>query len=348
MTPLSESTVSPAGESLDESRPWRAIPVYVVAPIKRRYWLHLGLFLATVLTTLMVGARMQDHFAHGEMFLDLDTGRFSDFLLPISWIWADPKRLILGIPFSFTLMLILFAHEMGHFVYCVRHRIEATLPFFIPSPTFIGTFGAVIRVRSHFPSRRALFDVGIAGPIGGMLVVIPAMIFGIFLSKPTVLTPGLTFSTPAIFNLGGRLLLPEVSRPLLQFLLPHPVLVAAWFGAFITLLNLLPGGQLDGGHILYSLWPARHRPITIVLAVTLIVAGLFAWTGWILWGVILLVLRRHPEVNSTASLGFGRLILAGVALLFLAGTFMLNPFPGDSLIHQLLASPPGPSLRTSP
>ena len=142
--------------------------VYVVRPPKPRYALHAMLFLATIFTTLVVGARMEFNFLRG--LPPFYTGEGSLPLFPIRWA-LHPSHLVLGIPFSFSLMLILLAHEMGHYLCCRYYGVHATLPFFIPFPSLIGTMGAFIRIRSPIRSRSALFDIGIAGPIAGFLPI---------------------------------------------------------------------------------------------------------------------------------------------------------------------------------
>ena len=300
---------------------------YAAAPAKPRLWLHLLLFLLTVLTTLMVGAELQANFLQGLTVME------SDFFLPVLWIFEHPQRLLLGIPFCLTLMLILFAHEMGHYIYCRKHKVDATLPFFIPSPFFIGTFGAVIRIRAPIPNRRILFDIGIAGPIAGMLVAIPAAVIGTVLSKHLGTKPDEALATPLFIHDIVALVRHGVAQPAMEHLLPHPILIAAWIGGLVTVLNLLPGGQLDGGHILYALIPRWHKAITTGVALGFLGMGFFFWPGWILWGAVLLYLRQHPEIPETLSLGKTRSMLALVALLLFVGTFMFRPFPSppDSL-----------------
>ena len=137
----------------------------------RPYWLHLLLLLLTLLTTLIVGARLQFNFDHNLPAFTTET--FALPLFPLKWIWHQPSRLVMGIPFCTTLMGILLAHEMGHYLLCEKNRVFATLPFFIPAPTLIGTLGAFIRIKSPIRSRQALFDIGIAGPIAGFLIALP-------------------------------------------------------------------------------------------------------------------------------------------------------------------------------
>src|SRR5207302_3173417 len=169
-------------------------------PVRQRYWLHILLLLATCFTTLVVGARMEFNFLN-----NLPPFAFGNETVPffrIGWILQQPSRLLLGIPFSATLLIILLAHEMGHYLLCRYYRVRATLPFFIPAPTLIGTLGAVIRIKAPIRSRAALFDIGIAGPIAGFVVAVATLAVAMNLSKP--LAPGvgasdLQLGFPAIF-----------------------------------------------------------------------------------------------------------------------------------------------------
>ncbi len=153
--------------------------MYVVWHSKPRYWLHVLLFLGSIFTTLVVGAHMQFNFQHN--LPAFTVGNEFIPLFPVGWVLAQPLRLLLGIPFSATLLLILLAHEMGHYVCCRYYNVDATLPFFIPAPTLIGTMGAVIRIRSAIRSRNALFDIGIAGPIAGFVVAVFTLLVALFL-----------------------------------------------------------------------------------------------------------------------------------------------------------------------
>ena len=304
---------------------------WVVQPPGRPYWLHTLLFLLTVLTTLIVGARLQQNFAAGDSLFLADNSFF-----PVQWLWQDPQRLLSGIPFSATLLGILLAHEMGHFVYSVKHGVYATLPFFLPVPSPIGTFGAFIKIKSPFRSRAALLDIGIAGPIAGFLVAVPAAAIGLGLSQHV--PPGFEqknqIGIPLIFNLihwtfetvnGGA---GQIPLHLTAF---HPVALAAWVGMLATSLNLLPGGQLDGGHILFAWSAEAHRNITRVAIVLLVPMALFLWTGWIIWVFGLWLTRRHPPVPQWPDLDVSRRRLLIAALAIFVLTLMPTPIPGGGL-----------------
>jgi membrane-associated protease RseP (regulator of RpoE activity) len=306
--------------------------VFVAPPApNRRYWLHILLLLITLFTTLVVGARLQYNFAH-----DLPAFTDDSVVLPLfhlQWLARHPSDIFLGIPFSLTLMGILLAHELGHFILARRNGVDATLPFFIPAPTLIGTFGAVIRIKSPIRSRQALFDIGIAGPIAGFLVAVPVLFWGLALSKPmppTAFDSSLILGYPLIFNLVYRAVAPLMphAAPLGSLYL-HPVGVAAWVGMLATALNLLPGGQLDGGHITYAVAPRAHRWVTWASILALIPLGIHFWPGWLVWAVILgFTGLRHPNVPKWPPLDRNRRALALLAVLMLLLTFALTPIRG--------------------
>src|SRR6267143_1255468 len=238
---------------------YRPSEIYLPRPQKRRYWLHILLFLATVFTTLVVGARMEFNFQNNQPAFSMNDDALPFF--PARWALAEPSRLLLGLPFAATLLLILLAHEMGHYLYCRYYGVYATLPFFIPAPTLIGTLGAVIRIRSPIRSRNALFDIGIAGPIAGFVVAVATLLVALALSKPAPSGLGpsdLELGYPLIFHLVHWMMAavapihPVAALPLDRVYL-HPMAVASWGGMIATALNLLPSGQLDGGHIIYAL-----------------------------------------------------------------------------------------------
>lgn len=271
------------------------------------------LFLATVVTTLGAGAMM----AGADPF-------------------TDPVALVEGVPFSAALLVILLAHEFSHYITSHRHGVRASLPMFIPAPTLAGTFGAVIRIESPIPDRRSLLEIGIAGPLAGFLVAVPIAVAGLNLShvaQNTGAAAGAGAGGATAIGLGSSLLFTLLERLVLgqlpenASLVLHPVAFAAWIGLFVTAINLLPVGQLDGGHVLYAL--AGRRQEGISRAVVLVLAPLgFLWWGWFLWGGMLLLMGpRHPPVLAEQSpLGTRERVLGVIAALLLLLTLAPAPF----------------------
>ncbi|HEY7352841.1 MAG TPA: site-2 protease family protein [Terriglobales bacterium] len=306
---------------------------------KQRYWLHTVLLLVTFFTTLVVGAHLQWNYLHGRSPFSVEGDIF-----PVIWALQD-GHLLLGLPFSLSLMLILLAHEMGHYLFCVRYGVSATLPFFIPFPTLIGTLGAFIRIKSPLRSRSVLFDIGIAGPIAGFIVALFVLIFSLGLSRvapPGAGPPDIQLGYPLIFNLVRELLVGTgfaqgIAHVPFASLDVHPVAIAAWVGMFATALNLLPGGQLDGGHIVFAVSPRAHKTISRLTILVLIPLAVYFWTGWLVWAVLLrLSGMRHPSVPKWPGISRGRLWLAAIALLMLVLTFSYIPISLQNQPQSLL------------
>jgi len=314
--------------------------VWVVHRPRQRYWLHALLLALTICTTLIVGARMQFNFEHNQDVFTLDDNSLDFF--PLSWAFAKPSNLLKGIPFSLTLMTILMAHEMGHYLMCRYYRVSTTLPLFIPFPTLIGTMGAFIRIRSPIRSRVALFDIGVAGPIAGFVVALSALPFALGMSHVSHIASRadrIELGYPLIFHFIHQLIVWIVpshsiaARPLSAVSL-HPVAIAAWVGMFATALNLLPGGQLDGGHIIFSIAPRAHRYISIATIAAMIPAAYYLWVGWLLWAVLLgISAMRHPHVEEEPRIVGHRRWVAAFALAMLVMTFTPAPFANSSFQH---------------
>lgn len=309
------------------------MPVWLPQAPPRRYWLHALLLLLTCFTTLVMGARMQYNFAHNQPALSFNDESIPYF--PASWFVTHPARILAGAPFAIAVMLFFLAHEMGHYLCCLRYGIYATLPFFIPMPTPIGTMGAVILIRSRIRSRTALFDVAVAGPIAGFVVATLLLVFSLGLAKPLphgAAAPDYELTYPLIFKLAhaalGWMSIAHGTRALpLERLLLHPVAIAAWVGMFATALNLLPGGQLDGGHIVFSLVPRAHKFVSRLTILILLSMAYYFWTGWFLWAILLqLSSFRHPQVAGWPRVSGGRAWLAVFALLMLVLTLAPAPF----------------------
>jgi membrane-associated protease RseP (regulator of RpoE activity) len=266
-------------------------------------------------------------------------------LWPWGWLADHPELYITGWSFSFTLLGILLIHEFGHYFACRAHHIRVTLPWVLPAPTLSGTCGAVIQIRSRIPTRNALMDLGIYGPLAGYIASAVAIAVGFVLSVDAPAN-----APAAIVRFGGEPLTIRIIHHLLRQwdtqipsfnnIAPHPVLVAGWIGLFITALNLIPGGQLDGGHVLYAISPRVHRVVTNCLPFILIVAGAVFWVGWILWGIFLMIpALRHPHVPLETGLHRGRLVLGVIGLVIFLLTFTPTPFYNNSLMHFLHPDP---------
>jgi membrane-associated protease RseP (regulator of RpoE activity) len=275
--PASVSSDAPHGE-------WTA------QRFRHRYWIHALLLLVTLATTTLVGG------LHYLSFLsDFGARSFAERDL-LSYIWPQ------GLWYSGTLLLILGAHEMGHYFACRYHQVDATLPYFLPAPLpLTGTIGAFIRIREAFPNRRILFDIGVAGPLAGFVLLVPALFLGLAMSTIAPLPAdfsGFALGEPLLFRAAARLVWGSV--PDGYSINMHPMVFAAWFGLFATALNLMPFGQLDGGHIAYS---ALGRRSTIISLLTIAVAvGLtFLSSSWTVVTVMMIVMllafgARHPSV----------------------------------------------------
>ena len=308
------------------------IRVVRARPLRQRYWLHILLFVATLLSTLCVGAKLQDDFNHNVWPFANDD--------PWSWVLEDWHRLKLGIPFAACLLAILTAHEFGHYILCRRRGVQATLPFFIPFPSLIGTLGAVIRLRSPIHSRKDLFDIGIAGPIAGFVVALPILFVSLLHSRPLTIAPTEDWPVlgfPLIFDIARWFLAVVGSDAAAAHLSATqlylaPTAVAAWVGMLATALNLLPAGQLDGGHIIFALNPRAHRLVSQLCILALLILSWNYWVGWITWAIILRVIgNRHPEVPLQPGLGRKSRVLALFAALMLAFTLMTAPIKGKTL-----------------
>jgi len=296
------------------------------ARFRDRYWLNAVLFAITLASTTAVGASMQMFFDRNLPF-DL----YQSFMM-YPELCCHPSALLAGLPFSLTLLTILMAHELGHYLAALRYGVNASLPYFLPSP-FPGTFGAFIHLRSPICSKRALFDIGVAGPLAGFVFLLPALSIGLAFSKviPGIANQGsLQFGVPGLEWLLGKLIFPGVAASDIYL---HPGAPAAWVGMPATALNLLPIGRLDGGHVVYAFFPRRHGKISVAISLLLLPLGAASfidqrrfWSGWLLWGLVLLLFgRRHPMVYDRGELDHGRRKLALLALLIFLLCFTFVP-----------------------
>jgi Zn-dependent protease len=256
-------------------------------------------------------------------------------LLPetIERVWRDPALLRFGLAFSLPTLFVLLCHELGHWAACRRHGLRATPPYFLPAPVGLGTFGAFIRIRSPIRDRRQLLDVGVSGPIAGFVALLPILACGVAWSEPAALADAARPGEPILLYLpGGSLLLAGLTRafhgglPAGWILDPHPLLLAGWVGLFVTMLNLLPLAQLDGGHILHAVAGRAPRSRVAWLFAILVALG-FVWPGWWVWSVLVLLMGlRHPRLADEATpLDRGRRRLAALALAIFVAGFMPTP-----------------------
>jgi membrane-associated protease RseP (regulator of RpoE activity) len=314
--------------------------VYTAAaprPVRPRYARAFVLFVLTFLTTTTLGPIMVQ-LCRTDM-----TALSGPWLSPalVRQVWSDPALLRLGLAFSVPALLILFAHEMGHYVACQLYGLPCTLPYFLPVPINFGTFGAFIRIKSPIRSKQELFDVGIAGPIAGFLALIPFLLWGIAHSAPARLvlaSPGADeLLTPSLY-LPGRCLAILLATWLFHGRLEpgmilnlHPVALAAWLGLLATSINLLPLGQLDGGHVLYAATGRLQRRLALPFWIVLGLMG-FLWLGWLVWCVIILMIGLyHPPVGDEGTpLDPFRRKLAWIGLILLILSFM--PAPLNSVL----------------
>jgi membrane-associated protease RseP (regulator of RpoE activity) len=289
---------------------------------KRRIWAslpmtHIVFFLATLATTTFYGA------LHNNVNL-----------------FQEPWQFYEGFPFSLTLLAILGTHEFGHYWMARYHGVPVTLPYFIPAPSLIGTFGAFIRIKDIVPNRRVLFDIGVAGPIAGFVVAVPAIILGITLSevRPATELSGIGLGSTLLFN--GLVQVFLGVTPQAYDVILHPIAFAGWIGFLVTAFNLIPAGQLDGGHIVYSLCGRWHRLVTLLCVLALLPMGWY-WPGWWVWAFVIFWFSGpqaawrqgwrfaflHPPLRDEAApLSRTQKWVAAAALLIFVMTFPPVPF----------------------
>jgi membrane-associated protease RseP (regulator of RpoE activity) len=285
--------------------------------------LHVALLLATVLTTMFQGY-----------------WQYRYFLADFSPEPAPPVSLLHGFWYSLTILAILGAHELGHYFACRYYRVDASLPFFLPAPVLTGTLGAFIRIRQPIPTKRMLFDIGVAGPIAGFVVAVPALFAGLSLSRVVPLPEdfvGLSLGEPLLFKSAAWLIWGDA--PAGYSLNLHPVGFAAWFGLLATALNLFPIGQLDGGHISYAALGARSTPVTVGAAAVVILLAFFS-PSWVAWAVLMVAMLvtfgpRHPRtLDDHIPLDRPRRVIAGVALAMLIVCFTPAPIEFTDLLGR--------------
>ena len=304
---------------------------------KRSLSLSVSLFVATFFSALLAQVR--------------PLPREESFTALLRGVLAEPARLLEGLPFAVALMGILLAHEMGHYLVARRRGIVQSPPFFVPAPTVFGTFGAVIFMRSRPPTRGALLDVAVAGPLVGLVVAVPLAAWGLVHSQPIdpgdLEAGGLWFGSSLLFHFLEGIFSPNGTDVIL-----HPVGLAGWVGLFVTSLNLIPAAQLDGGHIAYAILGRHHRRLSRLIVAALLLVGL--WEGidggglvWIFWALLLFIVGPgHPPVADESVHPSPRQRALGLLALLVFGiTFVPSPVmvvgPGRPR-EEAIEAPPAP------
>jgi membrane-associated protease RseP (regulator of RpoE activity) len=321
--------LEPAG---DYDRGW----VAVARPRSRdRVWLHALLFGITILTTTLVGV---DHWLNfRSQFGMVPLGRL---LARMTWQQLIPS----GFWYGGTIVLILGAHELGHYLACRYYRIDASLPYFLPLPPFLfltGTLGAFIRIRQPITTKRMLFDIGIAGPLAGFVFAVPALVIGLAMSTVARVPPhmpgGMELGEPLLFKAASWAIWGAI--PDGYSVNMHPMAFAAWFGLLATVLNLFPIGQLDGGHIAYTVLGRRSATLTRVMVVVVIALTFVSWS-WLLWSLLLVGMlfafgvHHPPTLDEHVPLDRARKVLVVVALAIFVLCFMPAPIQPLDLIRK--------------
>ena len=314
-------------------------------PTARQWMLHAALFLVTAGTTTICGIMMaRPEIEHGPetgggagligILLMIPRYYISAIWGLLSYSFAHPYFLGQGLIFSGSLLAILTAHESGHYLFCRYYGVDATLPFFIPQPPLLipGTFGAFIKMKSPVPSRRALFDIGLAGPLAGFILIVPIAFAGVLTAHHLNIPPGevpeLTFNDPLLFRLIARMFRINLDNSVV-----NSFYLAAWVGSLVTALNLMPVGQLDGGHGTFALFGQRaHWWIGRVAFGLMLITTIFGWLWFrspvmFLYVVLLAVMLRvrHPQPEQMEPLGLARTIIGVITLIVFALCFL--PFP---------------------
>lgn len=315
----------------------------VLSPNKKgSYLIHLILLIITFFTTIIAG-------------LEWTTGKVGPY---------EIHELARGLPYAISIIFILGCHEFGHYFAALYHKVKATLPYFIPFPPIpgffnFGTMGAVIRTKSVIPNNKAMFDIGVAGPLSGFIACLIVLIYGfthlppvdyILSIHPDYFSPeygkngiNLEFGSTLLFEFLKLLLTnPNEFVPPMSEIYHYPYLCVGWFGLFVTAMNLIPVGQLDGGHIIFSMFGGKvHEAIASICMVLLMILGLggilsnflgfqfeFGWSGWLFWALILffVIKIKHPPVPYFEKLNFGRMILGYIAIVIFILSFSPTPF----------------------
>ena len=298
-------------------------------PRHGRLWVQLVLLVATIYTTTLTGGCHYLSFTTDFASLnDANQGQLS-----LWGLFTDPMFYLRGLWYSLTILAILGCHEMGHYVMCLRYHVDATRPYFLPAPLpLTGTLGAFIRIKSRIPNKIALFDIGIAGPIAGFIVAVPALFLGLLLSRidrlPEDSSQLMELGEPLLFRFAAWLVWGDIADG--YSINMHPMAFAAWFGLLATALNLFPISQLDGGHIAYAVLGRRSTIVTLVM-IGVAIGLTFVSSSWVAWTVLLVAMiaamgpGHPPTLDDDQQLDRGRLVLAAIAMVILILCFTPAP-----------------------
>lgn len=299
---------------------------------KNKAWINILLFGLTVVSAFFVGITWSLSFKYGDAVnQDFPFGLGERF-------FKDPEIISLSVLYSAVLITILLGHELGHYLTCRRYRIDATLPYFIPAPTLIGTLGAFIKIKSPITRKQQLFDIGAAGPLAGFVLALPALFIGLSLSKVVPALPrdeSLVFGEPLLLKIITGLLFKNI--PPGSDILLHPVAFAGWVGILVTAFNLFPVGQLDGGHIFFALFGRKAVHLAKLFLGVFVVMGVFFWVGWFVWALLILLLGlKHPPVfDEHVPLSPGRKAVGVLIVVIFILSFIPDPVRGLNLFGLL-------------
>lgn len=300
---------------------------------KTRIWLNVLLFVVTSISTFSVGITWSISYKYADVI-----SQNSELSIDLVDSIKDPQIISMSMVYAVVLLSILLCHEFGHFLTCRYYRINATLPYFIPAPTLIGTMGAFIKIKSPITRKRQLFDIGAAGPLAGFVLAVPTLIYGLSLSKVVPSMPhegSIVFGEPLLLKIIVNIIFKGISD---NFdLILHPIAFAGWVGILVTALNLFPVGQLDGGHISYAIFGQRTRRFVPLILVAFIIMGIFFWVGWLVWALLISFLGlKHPRIaDEKVPLSSGRKFIGFLILLIFIFSFIPDPIKGYNLFDVI-------------
>ena len=328
--PQGPSPVIPDLPPVDPNDRYDAFVPPPAPPRHGRLWVQVALFGLTLVTTTIAGGCHYDSFRialsnAGDVNGAAAAAGLFDFSNPLFYLH--------GLWYSLTILAILGCHEMGHYVACLRYGVDATRPYFLPAPVLLtGTLGAFIRIRSRIPNKVALFDIGVAGPIAGFVVAVPALFVGLLMSRidrlPEDSSSLIELGEPLMFRFAAWLVWGDVAEG--YSINMHPMAFAAWFGLLATALNLFPVSQLDGGHISYAVLGRRSTLVTVAM-IGVAIGLTFVSSSWIAWTIMLVIMivtmgpGHPPTLNDDVQLDGQRLLLAAIAMVILVACFTPAP-----------------------